>query len=227
MTQVLQLATAINNFIVGCKADGIWDPIKACCIMGGWDGLSGALYPLKGAAPTNFNFVSGDYDRKTGLVGNGSTKYLNTNRLDSADPIDNFHCSTYVSTAEPTSNVVIYMGLSSRLQHGSNSTNAFYASKVSGFTSATGSGKPVGFFGQRRNSLTTESARVNGVSYTANTTATQNNSNPIFVFRFSQDPTPYYPSARLAFYSIGEALDLALLDARVTALITAIGTAIP
>jgi len=34
-------------------------------------------------------------------------------------------------------------------------------------------------------------------------------------------------NARLAFYSIGESLDLALLDARVTDLINAIGAAIP
>jgi hypothetical protein len=33
--------------------------------------------------------------------------------------------------------------------------------------------------------------------------------------------------ARIAFYSIGESLDLALLDVRVTDLITAIGVAIP
>jgi hypothetical protein len=33
-------------------------------------------------------------------------------------------------------------------------------------------------------------------------------------------------SARLAFYSIGESLDLAALDASVSALITAIGNAI-
>jgi hypothetical protein len=34
-------------------------------------------------------------------------------------------------------------------------------------------------------------------------------------------------NARLAFYSIGEALDLALLDARVTALVNALAVAIP
>jgi hypothetical protein len=38
---------------------------------------------------------------------------------------------------------------------------------------------------------------------------------------------PAVTNARLAFYSIGESLDLALLDARVTALITAFGVAIP
>jgi hypothetical protein len=36
-----------------------------------------------------------------------------------------------------------------------------------------------------------------------------------------------FADARLAFYSIGESLDLALLDTRVSALITAIGAAIP
>jgi hypothetical protein len=218
---------AIKNFVLCCKQDGIWDAIKASCILAGARTLNGALVPLVGAAPTNFNFVSGDYDRKTGLVGDGSTKYLDSNRLDSDDPIANFHCSTYLTTAEPTGNVVMYMGLLGRLQHGSTGTSAFYASKRGGFSPATNSGKPVNFFGQQRSSLTSETARVNGSTYTANITATANNSNPIFVFRFSQNAAPLYPSARLAFYSIGESLNLALLDARVTDLINAFGAAIP
>jgi hypothetical protein len=36
-----------------------------------------------------------------------------------------------------------------------------------------------------------------------------------------------YSNARLAFYSIGESLDLDLLDNRVTTLINAFGVAIP
>ena len=99
MTQAADLANAINGFVVGCKQDGIWDAIKACCIMAAWDGLDGALYPLKGAAPTNFNFVSGDYDRETGLVGDGSTKYLDSNRNNNADPQNNNHICLSVSTA--------------------------------------------------------------------------------------------------------------------------------
>jgi len=40
--------------------------------------------------------------------------------------------------------------------------------------------------------------------------------------------SPSFPTnARLAFYSIGESLDLAALDTRVSNLITAIGAAIP
>jgi len=48
---------------------------------------------------------------------------------------------------------------------------------------------------------------------------------PIGVFANGAGVGP--TSSRLAFYSIGESLDLALLDARVTTLINAIDAAIP
>jgi hypothetical protein len=72
--------------VKGCKADGIWDAIKASAILAGARTLDGALQPLVGSAPTNFNFISGDYNRTTGLVGDGATKYLNSNRNNNADP---------------------------------------------------------------------------------------------------------------------------------------------
>jgi hypothetical protein len=50
------------------------------------------------------------------------------------------------------------------------------------------------------------------------------NSSSLFVFRRGNGA---YTDARLAFYSIGESLDLALLDARVTDLINAFAAAIP
>jgi len=53
--------TAITNFVAGCRADGIWNAIKASCILAGARTLSGALVPLVGTAPTNFNFW-GDAD---------------------------------------------------------------------------------------------------------------------------------------------------------------------
>jgi hypothetical protein len=98
--QVLETATrmAINSFVKGCKADGIWPAIKASCILAGARTLTGALVPLVGAAPTNVNFVSGDYNRKTGIVGDGSTKYLNLNRTPNDDPLNSVHISTYVNS---------------------------------------------------------------------------------------------------------------------------------
>jgi hypothetical protein len=42
--QLLEFAVgkAMNNFIVGCKADGTWDAIKASCILSGARTLTGA-----------------------------------------------------------------------------------------------------------------------------------------------------------------------------------------
>jgi hypothetical protein len=217
MTQTLQLATAINNFIVGCKADGIWNPIKACCIMGGWDGLNGALYPLKGAAPTNFNFVSGDYNRKTGLVGNGSTKYLSSNRDANSDPLNNVHVASYVST----------VGTGALIGPANSATNYISISGVV-TRSRTSTADPFtlvgGFVGTSRGSSSAYSRRNNAATTTVSSTSVSTDGGIILVNGFSGIANGNH---RLAFYSIGESLDLALLDARVTALITAFGVAIP
>jgi hypothetical protein len=49
----------------------------------------------------------------------------------------------------------------------------------------------------------------------------------IFVYARNSGGPGLYIAHSYSFYSIGESLDLALLDARVSALITAIGAAIP
>ena len=102
--QSLETATkqAIANFVDGCKDDLIWDAIKASCILSGARTLAGALVPLKGTAPTNFNFVSGDYDRKIGLNGTGTNKYLSSNRANNADPQNSKHMATWKTSNQVT-----------------------------------------------------------------------------------------------------------------------------
>jgi len=95
------VATAVDDFFKGCKADGIWDAIKASCILCGARTLAGALVPLVGGAPTNVadGFVEGDYTRggaTPGLKGDG-TSYLDSGRADDADPQDDAHRCAYVS----------------------------------------------------------------------------------------------------------------------------------
>jgi hypothetical protein len=229
--QSLEVATkdAINAFVVGCKADGIWSAIKASCILAGARTLTGALVPLVGTAPTNFNFVSGDYDRKTGLVGDGSTKYLNSNRNNNADPQDSNHNAVYVSNTNFAGAACAYMGADSP----TNSIGANNMGEVSSLfffrirnNQSINLSKPAGtgpfFLGGNRVPSGFFTARVGGVSQsTALTSQTTFNGNLTIFATAGSFPTP----ARIAFYSIGEALDLALLDARVTALITEIGAA--
>ena len=87
---------AIDRFVKGLKEDNIYTDINACCVMAGWDSLAGALTPLKGTAPTNSGFLDADLDRGIGLKGNGSTKYLNSNRAGNADGQNDRHVSVFL-----------------------------------------------------------------------------------------------------------------------------------
>jgi hypothetical protein len=222
---------AITDFVVGCKADGIWSAIKASCILMGARTLSGALVPLVGSAPTNSNFVSGDYDRKTGLVGNGSTKSLNSNRSNTADPESNHHLAVYVTTVPSADSALA--GLSDftggRVQllrafsgHSTRHRNATFTSAITPFVT--------GLFGMSRSGSSSYAIRAGSTATTANIAVTETPvaaDYRIFGRAFANGNAESWTNARLSFYSIGESLTLATLASRVAALETAIGAAIP
>jgi hypothetical protein len=227
MTQTLLLLSAIDDFIRGCKADGTFTSIKASCILGAWDNLNGALQPLVGVAPTNFNFVSGNYNRKTGLVGDGSTKYLDSNRNNNADPQNSKHLAVWISTHHTRNQLRADIGMG-----GPNNGSSQLATSITRrlyrihFTSDPGVGDvstATGFWGASRASSSSIFGRYAGAAITINNTSATPFASNVRVFDRGQNPS----DARLAFYSIGESVDLALLDTRVTNLINAIGAAIP
>ena len=224
--------TAINDFVVGCKADGIWTALKASCILSGARTLSGALVPLAGTAPTNNNFVSGDYDRKTGLVGDGSTKYLDSNRQNASDPQNSRHQSVYVSTGNSTSGSPYYVGGGDNGYTGFGmvlSTNALlaYVSHLPTVITVAGQGNTTGFKGVGRSNSSTALVRSAGsTSSFTNVSETATSARTVLVFAQRFTSVADFTNARLAFYSIGESLDLALLDTRVTTLIAAYDAAI-
>jgi hypothetical protein len=221
---------AINDFVVGCKLDGTWSAIKASCILAGARTRLGALTPLVGAAPTSFNFVDANYDRKTGLVGDGSTKYLDSNRNNNADPQNSKHAAVHMTThqtrnvARGVLGVPTFEGSTQLLTN--DTVRVFRANMTAGDTTVgfiTESNTNPGFWGVSRTSSTVLRGRYGGATTVFTSTNSATNAEVIQIFRRGAD----YSDARLAFYSIGESLDLALLDARVTALITAFGVAIP
>jgi len=218
---------AINDFVLGCKQDEIWDAIKASCILAGARTLDGALVPLTGGAPTNFNFVSGDYDRETGLVGDGSTKYLDSNRNNNSDPQNSKHLSVYRTEPETRNTTRALIGLNSGSELLSIATTRFY--RINGSQGAeTDATAITGLVGGSRPTSSITQARYAGVTtdYAANSTSPI--SGNTFVFgRNLSDAVNSASDARISFYSIGESLDLALLDTRVSNLMTAIGAAIP
>lgn len=229
---------AINSFVVGCKLDAIWNAIKASCILAGARTLNGALVPLKGTTPNNVDFVSGDYNRKTGLKGNGSSKYIDSNRNNNADPQNSHHLAVNLSEnngvsglaegligAGTTANGASQIGLSAtspQIFTRSRSNNAFF--NLNG-------GDSVGLFGINRGNSSNYIFRLSGsnVTVTQSSQSPANSNNFIFARNNSVDGTSIpsiYSDVRITFYSIGESLNLALLDARVTTLINAYNSVI-
>lgn len=221
---------AINNFVVGCKTDGIWSAIKASCILAGARTLVGALVPLVGAVPTSFNFVANDYNRKTGLAGNSSTKYLDSNRPANFDPPSNMHLAVSFH-AGPISTTSRFIGSYSGLGTADDFLSANLSFNYLRCRAVQPNGTitvNLGLYGVSRTSPNSFSIRAGGNNFTGlSGTAIAPGSRTHFIFAQNNNGTALeLSSSRLAFYSIGESLDLARLDAHVTALINAYNTAI-
>lgn len=200
---------AVNTLVVGCKTDGIWTAIKASCLLAGADTLAGALVPLVGSAPTNNNFVSGDYSRTTGLQG-GTSRRLNTNRLDSADPQDNCHAAVWVTnTGSGTSVGIIGSNSSTAIAQRRFHRNSMTCNDITStsYTIATG------FLGMTRASSTNYTRRVSQTNATITVTSTGTSGANVAVFARDTAGASVW-AGRASFYSLGGSLDLALLDAR-------------
>jgi hypothetical protein len=208
---------AIKNFVLCCKDDGIWTAIKASCILAGARTLAGALVPLVGTAPTNNNFASGDYNRKTGLL-SSAAKSLDTNRNNNTDPQNSKHIACYASTIQAT----ICGYLATTFGTGFSSLNVGVSNVISANincnSGAANTFIAAGFIGGNRPASNVQQVRSGSVTV-QNATSSQSPRNSNLILGTN--------TARYAFYSIGESLNLALLDARVTDLINAFAAAIP
>jgi len=220
--------SAINSFVKGCKEDGIWTPISTSCILAGARTLSGALVPLVGTSPTNNNFVSADYNRKTGLISNGSTKRLasvNNNTLSQ----NSNHIYIRI-TGEDTRTVSAGIMGTTQLQTGStmlrrSGSTAFQASAMSS-SGAVYAGTNIKWSngcGITRTSSSQVSWMENSVARTAALTSQTPRNETIFVIASGGN----YTTSRAAFFSVGQNLNLALLDSRVSTLMTDLSAAIP
>jgi hypothetical protein len=213
---------AINDFVVGCKADGIWNAIRLSCILIGARTLAGALTPLRGGAVTNNNFVSGDYNRKTGLVGNGTNKSLSQD-IPAGSYLNDHSFSVFQSSL--AGSAVAWACSNSSVWYG------FFAStpgppnfRSSNSQLAHSQNRAAGFIGASRNVSTEFICRNNQANETkVQNSAVQLSSGSWIVWGGGSPPT----SDRNAFYHFGQSINLALLDSRVTALSNAIGAAIP
>ena len=226
---------AINAFVVGCKTDGIWTAIKASCILAGARTQAGTLVPLVGAAPTSFGTAGGwDYNRKTGLQGNGTDNYLNANRLQNADTQNNFHMSLYSSNgisgfamgSGPATGAV---APADSIAGGSGVSDLRFRSRYGGVGVETdfGNRAAAGFYGHSRSLSTGFTARSGGSNTSITIASSAPGANSTHIFRRPFSASPLWSTSRVAFYSLGQSLTLSLLEARVLTLINAFAAAIP
>lgn len=218
---------AVNAFVKGCKADGIWPALKASCIMAGARTLNGALIPLVSTmpAPTNVGLLDADYNRKNGIT-NGFNEYIDTNYSNSLPDQDNQHLAVYQPIAGSGTSVAGTGGgaVTGATHFYSDGNRIVYRNRSSGNNDQITGQWPTGFLGMSRNNNANYSTRHLGVSNlfsrTSQTPATGN------VWIFGRNPQVSFANT-ISFYSIGESLNLALLDARVTTLMSDLAAAIP
>jgi hypothetical protein len=229
-------ANAVNTFCTSIESAGIRDRFYRLNLFAG-TGLSAALVPLyRGTSlggtqygnttDTNNNFVSGDYvetGASGGLLGNGTSKYLNTGLLPTAWPsISSFHVSAFafgVTQAGPSQSSPIgirnntapanrwgfdYRQTSTQFHSGGNLADSPAMPSV-----ATDQ-----HWVATRASVTSASGFINGVSqYTNATDVTATltaRANPFFVFAQNTDTVAgAFSPLRLGGYSLGASLSAA------------------
>ena len=236
---------AVNRFILGCKRDEIWYSFTDCFLFVGPNSLNGVLkIALYGANPDDYytevsgstGFLTSDYNRETGLKGDGVSKSIRTSRVNNTFPMSNHHRAAWVTevgtgpifaggVSQVGSTYVDWIPGYGGIRHGFN-TNI---RATSGEDAISSSG---GFVGFSRNNKDFYEFIVPGESGIVNEPAQTPWLEPVEILGASIDQANNYQtisrgSHRLAFYSHGASLDLNKLKRRVEILINEIQQAIP
>jgi len=248
------VAQAINQFVLGCKADGSFSAFRATCIMMGARTISGALVPLAGPAPTALQgWVSSVYNRKTGIqanVDNTTFNYLNINYRHETAPQSSRHLCFYVSQLNPSTAQQSYGGnfgttttgqgnsfINTFTNSGAPQRLASRANSPGGVTATTNQHASAGFYGTARVNSANYAVRGSGIDETLAVTAPTPMPGDLGVFARISLPTDggaagegnpaWLSTGRIAFYSFGEGLSMTPLDSRLTTLYTQIQSLIP
>ena len=203
--------------------------IKAAPIMAGARTRAGARTPLVGPTPTEHGTAGGwNYNRRTGLQGNGTNNYWNSGRAGNADPRDSQHAAVFGSSLTIGGAILSDRSVVDGVPQTTLSID--YGTSRTGSISrgaAVAAGKVIrnGFYGVSRSAASLWAERIAGISYTETTTSAGSSPNTFKVF--VRGDVQFFNTSRLSFYSIGENLTLSTLDTRLTTLMAAIQAAIP
>jgi hypothetical protein len=235
--------TAISDYVAGCKTDGIWTKLTEIYLLSGvtFDGLMAKLKHAGTAAMTNTNFVTGDYAAAgsgAGLIGNGSTKMLDSGFNCSLLNENNSAWSLYSRSLANTGNggplgaIVSTASFDPRFgSHCPFTDRRIYSDQYNSGTGRVSSAALlttdiVGLITASRVSSSSHVIYRNGGSIASN--ASSGGSLPNLTFRIFNvhETTIGFASYRASFASVGQGLtsgDAAALSTRTNALMTALG----
>lgn len=208
------VARAINTFVIDCKVRGIWGAIKSSCLLCGPRTQAGATIPLKGSAPTLTSFV-GHYNRETGLRRTSGTFAINRNN--NSDPQNSKHLAVFPTSIDCRNDG---SGLKGLLASNTGSGGSFIYNDSAGgriFLRANSSSNAFGSDLVNSNNLIGISVRSssdtqiifnNKIQTISNNTTSPNNSS-IFLYGGGGLTSS---TSRIAYYGVGENLDLRLLE---------------
>ena len=211
----------LTNYITSLVELGgaYWDTMLSATSFVGV-GIQGVTVPLRDGmtVPTQSNFVASDLDQLTGLKGDGSTKYINTNLTGSNTTQDDVSTSVYLTAADQRTSNYNWNGNGAN-QDGSlhfqclNGTGVYARCQSSSRQSleTIDTTTKTGFCGLNRASSTTYNYLLDTVSG-SNTVTSQVPLNSALSVFTSQGSSSAATSARLATYHYGPALNLATLE---------------
>ena len=207
----------LTNYISSLVALGgaYWDTMESAASFVGV-GIQGITVPLRNGMTvlTQNNFVAADLDQLTGLLGDASTKSINTNWDHGTSSQDDFSVSVYPTTTT-TTGYLFGAGRSgvsgiSNMSAAANCRNHAITQKSGYSNSLAGN-----ISGSSRSSSTGFNVRSAGTDFAATVTSEAPLSRNLFVFSRTldgSDTAETLTDARLATYHAGPALNLATLE---------------
>jgi hypothetical protein len=219
----------IDNFVKGCKTDGIWTSIESCCIMAGARTLGGALTPLRGPDPINNGFTRFHYDRKKGLKGDGEGRYLSSNYYADNTLKNDHSLGVYIGEAFTTQNGKVLIGCGATGPGASQilvSNSQIQSRNRSGEPKSVPIGAQNGFYGTNRDNTETYNYNYFGNIGWFDNRSTDPSDQVINVFARALSAPNYSPD-RLSFYWIGRSIDLDKLNSRISTFMSSLDSILP
>jgi len=230
----------VDKFVRDCKEAGVWSKLLEVLPFAG-NHLDAAVIKIKyvtSYAATAVNFVAADYTEATGLLGNGSTKYLNLLTAPNVLGTTNLGFATYNREATTGAGAKYALGVSTGSDlflvgaTVANSNTAAYAGL--GVSAGSGTSYSAGFYYAERQSVTDLKLYQNNTQIASSAVDVTGLAAPaINFFAFARNNSGggaiSHLDTRLSFIAVCQALsatERAALYAHVVTLQTNLGRAI-